>query len=175
MRERSVRPESLFSIRICGIDPRQHILVKQRLIDIGSNPVASSEKLTVVPAKRFLVATVFLLRFWTSLQTVLKSFLLFSQLFYFKNKHLQLTLTVSQILRRLKQRGEWCHLLAFVHRHRHWSFCGRLFAYSYTTHKDPHLLWKQTPSPSHLGSSRRPKKVHFTELPHTLYDVLVVL
>jgi hypothetical protein len=53
------------------------------------------------------------------------------------------------------------HLFAFA----------RDFSHRVTyTNVDPHILWKQPhpPPPLHLGSGRRPEKVHCTELLHTL-------
>jgi hypothetical protein len=63
MRECAIRLEIVISIRICSIDPGQHILVKQCLIGVGVDPSASSEKLAMAPTKRFLASTV-LLPFW---------------------------------------------------------------------------------------------------------------
>jgi hypothetical protein len=72
--ELAVQLESLISIRICSRDPGQHILAKQRLIDVGSDLFASCENLAMMPAKCFLAANIFLLRFWASLLTVFKFF-----------------------------------------------------------------------------------------------------
>ncbi len=59
-----------------------------------------------------------------------------------------------------KPLAERRHLSKFVRCHSQCGKCGRLFAYSYT-HMDPHLLWKQPrPRCHHLGSGRRPEKVH---------------
>jgi hypothetical protein len=72
----AVQLESLISIRICSRDPGRHIPAKQGLIGIGSDPFASSGKLTMALATSFLVPTVFFLRFWAWLLTVLKFFLI---------------------------------------------------------------------------------------------------
>ncbi len=51
------------------------------------------------------------------------------------------------------------HLFAFA----------RDFSHRVTyTNVDPHILWKHPPPPRHLGSGRRPEKVHCTELLHSL-------
>jgi hypothetical protein len=59
MREFAVLLENLFLIRIGSRDPRPHILVKQRLVGVGNEPLTFSGFCAMVAVTRFLVATVF--------------------------------------------------------------------------------------------------------------------
>jgi hypothetical protein len=62
-----------------------------------------------------------------------------------------------------------CNLLAFGRCDCHCRLCGRLFVYGSHQHVPPHPPEAKPPPSYHLGSGRRPEKVHCTELLHTLY------
>jgi hypothetical protein len=77
--------ERLISIRIWTKDTGQHILAKQRLIGVGSNPFTTNEKLTMAPGNNFWRRQSFYLGFWPrSYCNCLQVFLPFRSFFTLK-------------------------------------------------------------------------------------------
>ncbi len=66
-------------------------------------------------------------------------------------------------------------LLAFGRCNRYCSLCGRLFEYGFHQHVPPHPPEAKPPPSYRLSSSRRPEKLHCTELLHTLYTLQATL
>jgi hypothetical protein len=58
VRELAILLENLISIRIGSRDPEQHILVKQCLVGIGSDPFTVNGNLAIVVVTRFSATTV---------------------------------------------------------------------------------------------------------------------
>jgi hypothetical protein len=67
----------------------------------------------MAPAKHLLAAMVLFLQIWALLLTVFKFFFTIWQLFYFKNKPLQVTQTVLQMSATAKTSTSW-HLSAAI-------------------------------------------------------------
>jgi hypothetical protein len=61
------------SIRIHSIDPEQHFLVQQRMVDTGNEPFAFSRIRAIAAATCFSVAMVSFFGFGSPLLTVFKS------------------------------------------------------------------------------------------------------
>jgi hypothetical protein len=136
-----MRLESLISIRICSRETRQHILLKQCLIGIGSDPFTFSGVRAI--GSDGLFSSVL------GLSLILLSLSLF---YHLKTFYILLNAPKQSVNSEMAKNhvAKHCNLLAFVCHHRHWSFCRRLFAYVYIN-KDTHLLWKQ---PFPFSSSR---------------------
>ncbi len=99
--------------------------------------------------------------FWISLLTVLSRLYLLAAI-YFENKTIQRTQAVWQML---KPHGGALASLGICPPPSPLQFYGRLFTYDYTN-----TPLEANPPPSHhLGSGRRPEKMHCPELLHTTY------
>jgi hypothetical protein len=116
----------------------------------------------------FFIGNGLFLRFWVSAFNSLSVFNTIWQLFYLKNKTRRCLQTALQHWRWLNRIAVRHYLLAFSCCDCHCRLCGRLFAYGSHQHVPPHPPEAKPPPSYHLGSSRRPEKLHCTELLHTL-------
>jgi hypothetical protein len=150
----------LVSIRIGSRGPGPHILTKQCLVGVGSEPPL---------AFRLFLALAVATGLSGLPPNSLQIFYTFQQFFYFKNKLLFKSPKQSRRCReRLNCVAELRHLLAFVCRC-HQRSSRRLLTNGYTKVSSTYS-GSSPPLSHHLDFGRRPEKVYYTELLHPLYS-----